>query len=614
MKKGIMFSLTIFLVLITLNAVSAADRNVGPGYTYANITDAINSASSGDTINVYDNGGAAYTYIENVEVNKTNLTIISKGNVTVKAKYSDSPVFLITFRGNGSSISNFKITGATGQFAYGIHFRGLCSNVTIKNNTIYDNDYGIRIMESAHNSIINNTIYNNHNGIWIQIDSYTTISGNTIENNTHITPEGTYGTGIISEASNHLTVTGNTIKNSLRGIFVDGGPYVTISNNNLVNNKVGIYMLDNANCLVTGNKISTSTTGILLETLSPKYLCRNNTITQNTIQNCTGYGISIHGASQNLISKNTLNNNNGGIVIDDSVSDLYDGSSYKFPSSNNTVLANNIFNNGNGITFASIFTNSSGNHVNYNRIVNNTVWGLVNYSNENVDARYNWWGSNSNPSGKIYGTPVTYNPWLVLKISSASSIIAKGTKTTITADLTQDSNGIYHNPVNGHILDGISLKFATTLGTITSMASTVNGVAKATLTGGSTSGIATISASLDNATVKTSVTIDNVAPKVTSTNPKSGAIRVSRTSTIFIRFSENIKASSYWSRIYIKNLKTGRVVSFRKWISGNTLYLKMTYRRYAYTWYKVYIPSGAVKDALGNNGLGYSFTFKTGRY
>lgn len=109
-------------------------------------------------------------------------------------------------------------------------------------------------------------------------------------------------------------------------------------------------------------------------------------------------------------------------------------------------------------------------------------------------------------------------------------------------------------------------------------------------------------------------TFDKVAPKVISTVPKNGVTGFSRGNTLVIRFSENVKTSIYWSKIYIKNLKTGRTVSLSKWVSGNTLYLKMTYRRYAYTWYKVYIPSGAVKDSAGNNGLGYSFTFKTGRY
>lgn len=108
-------------------------------------------------------------------------------------------------------------------------------------------------------------------------------------------------------------------------------------------------------------------------------------------------------------------------------------------------------------------------------------------------------------------------------------------------------------------------------------------------------------------------TIDKTAPKITSTNPKNKATRYSRTAAITIKFSENIKASTKWSKIYIKNMKTGKIATITKKISGNTLTLKMNLRRYGYTWYQVYIPYYAVKDAAGNNlAKSYVFKFKTG--
>jgi hypothetical protein len=109
-------------------------------------------------------------------------------------------------------------------------------------------------------------------------------------------------------------------------------------------------------------------------------------------------------------------------------------------------------------------------------------------------------------------------------------------------------------------------------------------------------------------------TIDRIAPKVISTYPKNGAIRVSRTSTISIKFSENIKSSINWSKVVVKN-RYGRSVSIKKWISGNTLYIKTIYRRTSYSYYTVYIPPSAIKDNAGNNlASGYTFRFKTGRY
>ncbi|MGB9978612.1 chitobiase/beta-hexosaminidase C-terminal domain-containing protein [Methanobacterium sp.] len=107
--------------------------------------------------------------------------------------------------------------------------------------------------------------------------------------------------------------------------------------------------------------------------------------------------------------------------------------------------------------------------------------------------------------------------------------------------------------------------------------------------------------------------IDKTAPKITSTNPKSNATGYSRTAAITIKFSENIKSSINWSKVYIKNMRTGKVAAISKSISGNTLALKMNLRRYAYNWYQVYIPASAVKDAAGNNlAKSYVFKFKTG--
>ena len=108
-------------------------------------------------------------------------------------------------------------------------------------------------------------------------------------------------------------------------------------------------------------------------------------------------------------------------------------------------------------------------------------------------------------------------------------------------------------------------------------------------------------------------TIDKIPPKVSTTTPTNLKTGVSRTSTIIIKFSENIKASTHLNNITIKNLTTGKYVTITKSISGNTLYIKMTSTRIAYNWYQVTIPAKAIKDYADNNLLAtYSFKFKTG--
>jgi len=108
--------------------------------------------------------------------------------------------------------------------------------------------------------------------------------------------------------------------------------------------------------------------------------------------------------------------------------------------------------------------------------------------------------------------------------------------------------------------------------------------------------------------------IDKTAPKVTYTYPKNLRTGQSRTATLYLKFSENLKASTYWSKIYVKDLKTGKKVSITKWINGNILYIKTKYKRASLRSYQVYIPYKSVKDYAGNNLVRtYSYKFKTRR-
>jgi Chlamydia polymorphic membrane protein (Chlamydia_PMP). len=227
------------------------------------------------------------------------------------------------------------------------------------------------------------------------------------------------------------------------------------------------------------------------------------------------------------------------------------------------------------------------------------------------DIDNNWWGSNANPSGKLCNTTV-YN-WLVLTVNASSALIKSGGKSGITTNLRYDNKGIYHDPANGSVPD-IKVTYTTTLGTITGPQYLFNGFITSTFKAGVTGGKASILVRVDDQKVSKSITI-NLPLKVAATSPKNGATGVSRTSTISIRLSENILKSSNWSKIYIKNLKTGSKCKITAWISGNHLYIKTNSKKAAYTSYKVYIPASAVKDGTKNNlAASYSFKFKTGKY
>ena len=107
-------------------------------------------------------------------------------------------------------------------------------------------------------------------------------------------------------------------------------------------------------------------------------------------------------------------------------------------------------------------------------------------------------------------------------------------------------------------------------------------------------------------------TIDKVAPKVSLTSPTNLKTGVSKTASIVLKFTENIKNSAYYNNITIKNSSTGKYLTLTKSISGNTLNIK-TSTKSANTWYIVTIPRAAIKDYAGNNlQATYTFKFKTG--
>ncbi|UTB32352.1 MAG: Ig-like domain repeat protein [Methanobacterium sp. ERen5] len=174
------------------------------------------------------------------------------------------------------------------------------------------------------------------------------------------------------------------------------------------------------------------------------------------------------------------------------------------------IVKNSTFTNNNVVTRGGAIFNTGTATVNFNRIIGNKA-GTGNdiyNSGGTFDARYNWWGSNTNPSANISGSDVSYNPWIVLTVTPNPATIKIGGKSHIKSDLLHDSNGVYHDPAKGHVPDGLTVKFSSdSNGTVSPVSSiTTNGQANTTFTG-LNPGISKMSATVDNETVIKSVTI-----------------------------------------------------------------------------------------------------------
>ena len=170
--------------------------------------------------------------------------------------------------------------------------------------------------------------------------------------------------------------------------------------------------------------------------------------------------------------------------------------------------------------------------INLNRIVGNTEYGIyletgkpikrlntgsVDYK---VDATNNWWGSNSNPKNNPHNIggdidSVMADPWLVLTLSTNPSSISYGSTATVTAKITQNSNGQDTSGI-GHIPDGTPITITTDIGNVGSKSVTkytVDGMATAILRADDGYGTANLYAILDNfqTTLPSQVTIVKAA-------------------------------------------------------------------------------------------------------
>lgn len=253
---------------------------------YSNIQDAIDNASDGDTVFVY-NG----TYYENVVLNKSiNLAGENRNTTIIDANGTGDVVNITADRVN---ISGFTIRNGSDGIDVDSNFNNITGNNISSNNYL-----GIYLSSSSkNNTILGNDISNNYAGMGLNYSSDNTILSNNISNN---------GGGIVLSSSSNNNILGNAISsNDDEGIWLDSSSDNAISGNNISsNNDEGIYL----------------------------YLSSNNTILGNTINSNDDEGLYLYFSSDNNILSNNVSNNDEGIY-------LY------LSSDNNLLYHNNFINN-----------------------------------------------------------------------------------------------------------------------------------------------------------------------------------------------------------------------------------------------------------------------------
>jgi parallel beta-helix repeat protein len=257
MKKGVTYIISaLFLMLIFTSTVNARISDEIPQYTikrndmgdilyvggsglhnYSRIQDAVDNASDGDTVFVYDDSSP---YYENIIIKKNDLQLIGKNKYStiIDGNNINSVIEII---GDRVTIRGFTIQHS-GSIEYpeynaGLHLLYPSSHNNITDNIVIDNFNGICLQASKNNTISKNIVSNNVKGFHIFADAvFNIISKNNVEDNNY---------GFFFGFTVYNDIMENNIANSTEyGMYFYFACVNKIQKNNFVNNTRHVYFIE----------------------------------------------------------------------------------------------------------------------------------------------------------------------------------------------------------------------------------------------------------------------------------------------------------------------------------------------------------------------------------
>ena len=561
---------------------------------------------------------------------KTQITI-GRNDVYVSNSGSDTD-------GDGSQSNPFKTikTGILNVYSGGrLHIADGTYNGENNTNIIIDKDITI-IGQSREGTIINGTdsaqIFQIQEGITVKVQSLTFANGNaahggailnygtlTVENSNFTGNNATYGGAILNLGN--LTVINSyfTANNAISSGAISNSGTLNIRNTkfkgNTANNGGGA--IENAGDLTVSGSDFTNNSAISGSVI---YNTGNLTFNGGNIRDNTAIigggavsnfgNMAVNGGNFTDNDGGAISNNGGNLTVNNSFFDantayqggaIYNGGNLTV---NSSFFYANFANDGSAIYNTGTLT------AHFNVIAGNinSGFGYEIYNlGSPVDLNYNWWGYNNGPiTSSIFDLyhSINLTTWLVLNVTASPDRINNVTTSTITADLTHDNNGVYHDPALEHVLDGIPVNFITDLGDVDGQSFTANGIAQAILHGGNVAGTANVSAGIANLYTSTPVTVDITPPTVNCIDPVNNTKTNVNNRTITITFNEPIQKGSAYDGISVTG--PSGAIAITKEINGNTLTLTPD-SNYVDGDYNVNIPVNAVADVEGND-LTVAFT------
>ncbi len=201
----------------------------GPG-NFTKIQDAVDNASDGDTVFVYDDSAP---YYESIIIN-VSIHLLGENRNTTSIEGGNHAVSIYV---NGVTVSGFRISNV-GDFWNCCGFYVISQGNNISDNNIINNlrMNGVFLDGASYNTVSGNLIENNKfHGIRVEYASHNMILDNMMVNNR--------GYGIYLYEVQDTTVVGNTVKQSFFDGLMLGGYCINniIHHNNFIDNPGNAY-------------------------------------------------------------------------------------------------------------------------------------------------------------------------------------------------------------------------------------------------------------------------------------------------------------------------------------------------------------------------------------
>jgi nitrous oxidase accessory protein len=299
-----------FLLSFSVN-IFAEEITIAPN---DNLQRVLDESSNGDIIKL-----APGRYVGNFVVNH-QLTLSGKKGAIIDANGQGHAVLL---KNSNITIENLQIENwghnLTDENA-GIYSATKAENITIKNNKLTGDGFGIWLHKINHAKVINNTVQGNINirsadrGNGIQISS--------IEN-AHIFGNETSGVrdGIYVIASKNNLIEGNTMHHLRYGIHYMYSYDNSVINNTAYSTRAGYALMSSRRLIIKGNKTTDSEDyGFLLNFITESTFENNDikgvwTKPENKVLGRDGKGLFVYNSGYNTIKNNRVDTAEIGIHL-----------------------------------------------------------------------------------------------------------------------------------------------------------------------------------------------------------------------------------------------------------------------------------------------------------